>query len=68
MAIIESHVKLFIPSRAFPFGATGQRAKGQTDGQNFGVNKSWKYFGERKEMFLMEAIQYNELRSICWRL
>ena len=40
MAIIESHVKLFIPSRAFPFGATGQRAKGQTDGQNFGVNKS----------------------------
>jgi hypothetical protein len=40
IAIIEYHEKLFIPSRAFPLGATGQRAKGWTDGQNFGVNKS----------------------------
>jgi hypothetical protein len=38
--IIESHEKSFIPSRAFLFGATGQRAKGQTNGQNVGMNKS----------------------------
>jgi len=31
--IIESHKKSIIPSRAFPFGATGQRAQSGTDGK-----------------------------------